>query len=803
MKTRKQVLLLLAVASLVISGGWFGWKISSSARGWGPRYQQWKNIATYLIGVESRTLRESEPEVQARFWLKQVAAVENIDKDAKLAMGAAWILDAPHTGFVQRYLQRKKSPSFIDLPLGFQLELDEQAIHKAQEKFEILCRDECLKHIETATLLDSGNVEAWRSHAMLLFQYNLWGFELQPRQKEWLSVLEQCAKHDPGNALYDYLAALQFWSSSAKYDFDAELDGYTLTISNHKNFERGNARFKAGLSKPFYQAGTAGYASAISFLKQTSVPRADYVSIAGNLQIDNRSTYLLSMIMRWQGVKRDVDERRGNIAAAVDACRDIMQVSKQITQTGNHPFGVFTKRILHRWSLANLDSLDENNSELFSDNESQNIAEQLYQAQIDVEILEEVTRQLKQTPVNKHKDGYLYFLLAPATFSLLLAQMFIVALMPFAIFFAISALVFRTKNNSEAPVRMGWLPLVIAAIIGIAISFLLWGLFPAKIVSPASQTTILHCIIWLAFAIPVVGLLVSIKKCFQLPWSLVIVLVVNMATLIALIQYPALISKLVIEALSQSPVVVVIIFLLAFFWGCWYSYRKLIAFAQSDALTLRRKIVAFGILILSIILTFWAATVLASIITNYFGVQPWISPIVWEEAKRLGITSSQLQNDINLQNANWTYAVLQWLAYKGVFLSLLISTGIILLWYFIRIARQIPGGWIAVMKSHKRNYLRHISAIIATSTTITLFLCLLFYLSATPLTMGDLDREYEATYQRLVDPAVLWKEIDETTGRIEANDLLMAKLKEKVDEYNREIAERERWNKENSINDSQ
>ena len=596
MKTRKQRLLFLVVASLVISGGWFGWNISYSARGWGPRYQQWKNIATYLAGVEARTLSKSEPEIQARFWLKQVATVENIDKDAKLAMGAAWILDAPHPEFVQRYFQRKKSPSFIDLPLGFQLELDDQAIHEAQEEFENLCRDECLKHIETATQLDSSNVETWRSRAMLLFQYNLWGFELKPRQKEWLSVLEQCAKHDPENALYDYLAAVQLWSSSAKYDFDADLDGYTLTISNHKNFERGNARFEAGLRKPSYQAGTAGYTSAISFLKQTSVPRADYVSIAGNLQIDNRSTHLLFMMMRWQGVKRDVDERLGNIDAAVNACRDIMQVSKQTTQAGNHPFGVFEKKILHRWSLANLDSLDEKNLEIFSDNESQNIAEQHYQAQIDIEILEEVARQLKQTPVDKHKDGYFHFLLAPATFSLLLAQMFIVSLMPFAIFFAISALVFRTKNNSEAPIKMGWLRLVIAAIFGIAISFLLWGLFPAKIVSPATQTTILHCIIWLVFAVPVVGLLVFIKKYFQLPWPLVIVLVVNMTSLIALIQYPALISRLGIEALSQSPVMVVIILLFAFVWGCWYSCRKLITFAQSDALTLRRKIVAFGIL---------------------------------------------------------------------------------------------------------------------------------------------------------------------------------------------------------------
>ena len=55
------------------------------------------------------------------------------------------------------------------------------------------------------------DVRWWRLRALLLVSNNLYGSQNEPRDPDWLNILEQCKSHDPDNALYDYLAAWQFW----------------------------------------------------------------------------------------------------------------------------------------------------------------------------------------------------------------------------------------------------------------------------------------------------------------------------------------------------------------------------------------------------------------------------------------------------------------------------------------------------------------------------------------------------------------------------------------------------------------
>ena len=59
-------------------------------------------------------------------------------------------------------------------------------------------------------------VKLW---ATLLFagQWNK-EFRWPDRVPDWLAVLRECQRHDPDNALYDYLAAQHYWKDAIRYD---------------------------------------------------------------------------------------------------------------------------------------------------------------------------------------------------------------------------------------------------------------------------------------------------------------------------------------------------------------------------------------------------------------------------------------------------------------------------------------------------------------------------------------------------------------------------------------------------------
>ncbi|MCH7727628.1 MAG: hypothetical protein IH991_14265, partial [Planctomycetes bacterium] len=80
-----------------------------------------------------------------------------------------------------------------------------------------------------------------------------------PRSAEWLNVLEEASRHDPDNALYDYLAAIHLWRASVEYDFHPHYDRglREVEIMNQELFRRAMEFAKRGPSKPFLTAGFA------------------------------------------------------------------------------------------------------------------------------------------------------------------------------------------------------------------------------------------------------------------------------------------------------------------------------------------------------------------------------------------------------------------------------------------------------------------------------------------------------------------------------------------------------------------
>ena len=143
-------LLLLAFAVLGIR---LAWTLTRSITGWEPHLDRWAHVATSLVRIETICLSDKDPEAQAKFWLKQVSHVESADDDPWIAMGAAWMLDAPQLGFIKRHVRMTEGLNFPGIPASRTWEVDNEAIGALTEDFELLCRSDCLAKIDTATRL--------------------------------------------------------------------------------------------------------------------------------------------------------------------------------------------------------------------------------------------------------------------------------------------------------------------------------------------------------------------------------------------------------------------------------------------------------------------------------------------------------------------------------------------------------------------------------------------------------------------------------------------------------------------------
>lgn len=372
------------------------WVVSNSAIGWQPHLKQWSVVAADLVGTETETLNEKDPKEQAEFWLQQVSQVEQANTDAETALGAAWMLDTPHPGFFKRHIKTNEDLDPSIYSLSWRMELDYDAIELVAQEFELLCRDECLEKIETAIHLESDNVELWRAYALMSFKQKFFSLDLIPRRDNWHSVLEECAEHDPGNALYDYLAALNLWSSSAEYDWQA---GETVLIMKDRvTFDLGTKRYQAGLTKPKLNFGTSDHIATLKFLTETSIPFPDQLKAAESRHIGGRIAALLYRMLRLQSRQAELDTKAEKFPEVISSARNLIRVSEQVMKGDGHFYYSPVAQQLRLWSLLILKELNESHAELMDEAEARKISEEYHQLQLETEIIQEVQERYKAKP---------------------------------------------------------------------------------------------------------------------------------------------------------------------------------------------------------------------------------------------------------------------------------------------------------------------------------------------------------------------------------------------------------------------
>ncbi len=786
-------LLLLVFAVLGVR---LAWTLTVSTTGWRPHLDQWANVAVSLVGTRRIPLSEKPPAIQADFWLKHVSQVEAADDDPQVAMGAAWMLDAPQFGFIRHHVRMKEGLDFPGIPASWRRELDNETIDALTEEFESLCRDECFARIETAVRLDSTNVELWRARALLLFRTTFSSSDLVPRRDDWLAVLDECSEHDPDNAFYDYLAALRLWSSSAEYDLEG--DGYILKIVDDETFNEGTARLAAGLAKPFLKFGTTGYAATLEYLNESSLSPPNRLIAAGSRSIESRATSLLSRIMRWESDRLNVEIRRESFDAANAIARDVRRLSDQLSVAGSYANLYTLKLLLREWSLANLDDMREVSPDLLSMEEVKNVPAELAQVQLELQVLQEVRERLVAKAGPSIGTGHPAGSTLTTTdgpfvvFLMVMAQMLVIITLGLALLSGLVAFFLGAAANDEC-IEMRWWHHVVAWFGAVGVSFVLLGLCPAEVVSPSVQTSVICGAIWLPFALLVIGLFHFVRKRLQLPWDQLVVLAVIAAVSIVLVLHYSAIEDLTIRAIAGLPpfVLIILFFVSASLVGV--SLRSLLAFARNDALDRRRKFLALEVVFPLVLIAVLAGTALATVISDELETRTWISPVVWSEGEALGVTPSEVQSALKLDDSKWRWAFIQWQVHHGPLVAPLIAVVVLLICHLRLRARRLEGAYREMLRSRKRRQIRLAGYAVARSCVVASLVFFLVYLAATPPVANRMETYHRVHYERMVDPSYTWDEVAAASAEIRSDEMLMTRLKAEIAERNRQIAEQESW----------
>lgn len=323
-KTVGCCLLLAVLATLVVR---VAAVVSETEVGWETLRTQWQDATVGHIGFRYYPVTKLHPKSQATVLLAEVDEVlKSHPQSAHAAIGAAWILDSPSTGFYEAHLKETEFASILP-QFGARLDLD--AVSRAETEFEQLCRSRCLELAKRATELESGDVRWWRMRSLLQFRVHSAGTE--PRQESWLEVLDECARHDPNNALYDLLAALQLWNQSGRYEW--EEDGYHVLINDDELFLEGTRRLASALAKPLLSFGETGFPAITESLSRTQLPLLDQADVAANRITAYRETRLLRGLSQWLEANADTEKRKKDLEAEAAICRQILVLHDHVAST--------------------------------------------------------------------------------------------------------------------------------------------------------------------------------------------------------------------------------------------------------------------------------------------------------------------------------------------------------------------------------------------------------------------------------------------------------------------------------------
>ncbi|MFT5301550.1 MAG: hypothetical protein ACI814_002356, partial [Mariniblastus sp.] len=462
--------------------------VSKTEIGWETIRTQWEDASIGMIGLGHEPVDCREPKTQAQYWISTVDEIlGNQNESAELKMGAAWILDSPGIRYMQHYV--KQSDHTSTLP-RFGLSLDQDAIDAEESRFENQCRARCLALAEHATSLNPADVRWWRMRALLQFDPN----NQDPRHAKVLEILDECSRHDPNNALYDYLAALQLWTNSAEYDWPDEEewpdDEWRLQLRDSEMFEHGNDRFDAGQAKDFVAIGEDGFPAVTDFLNSSRLPKIDQVEVAVSRLITSRQSILFYQLWRWLGVRIDDANQHGEVDNRIRLLRQKLRMFDQFVRPDETSATdkLVTFDAMRRQAYEALSELLEENPSSLSPASLAGLRDNEQNLRIDAIVLEEALAKWEA----KRMEG-------PNTLSFgsILAAGAVMSatclgIVAMGAFFAKRCV----GKEKKCSVEFGLVRHTAAWLIGCGGTFLFLGIAPAELISHELQTLMITALVW-------------------------------------------------------------------------------------------------------------------------------------------------------------------------------------------------------------------------------------------------------------------------------------------------------------------
>lgn len=669
---------VLALSSRVI------WMAGQTETGGPVLRQQWRDAFLGWFTGRHDPIYMLEPIEQADFWLRETQrVVETQPKNAACVMGAAWVLDAPGNGFMVRYL---KTLDLLPSIPGTHWIPDSDRVAQAAARFESKCARQCLSLAARATELEPGNAEWWRLRALLLTQSKTYRVAQDMRDPGWLNVLEQCAEHDPENALYDYLAAHRILNHGTTWDYSDEKP--RLIIRDREAYALAVERVERGHRKKRCMVGDKGYRAVLEFLRKSSLPCTEWEPVVNSRDFYIRPYRVLRQIIALQAWQAEASVQAGDAKSSLAILRKNLAILDQVGRSEPAPSQDLILCCLRIATLGTMQSIAERQPAICSAAERDQIASEYQDADLCSKVLKEAYRRTQPT-----EPSGIGILLAMVTIEY--TPRLVVLLGVFAL---VGWLVARWANR-RVPLRtgLGWWRHVLVWLCAYGMTFAVLGMAPAEIIPRHVQA-------W-----GVVGLtgVAFVTVAAWLAWALVL----------------ARKFQFTVRALLGVMLAVSLLFGLLGLLGI--DLRNL------DQLHLDAHIPVMG----------------------------------WH-----GIDAGVLQNAVTVKYGPWPWALLQWTAHQGQYVSLVVIAAFLGIWLLQHSIRTEAEAEAPRVLSRLRHGCGRLAVVLSRSMLALAIVWLLVYLYLAPTICREIEQQYQQKMAYARNPQAHRARLAATIGQIRAEE---------------------------------
>jgi len=692
---------------LLVMGVRLLWVASRTETGLQTLGQQWRDGPLGWVLGSYEPIHKREPLQQAEFWLPEVDRVLRAHPDdSRLVMGAALTLDNASTGFLSKYLKKIETlPGFGSFP-----DLDEEGITRAEDAFENQCRKRCLELAAKATELDPANPEWWRLRALLLWRNCPYSsYDEAPRDPNWSDILEQCERHDPGNALYDYLATYFRWEVSVEADIIGGRE--RLMVSDDVRFQRGIDCFSNGQARPYFEIGDAGFSATAEFLQHTRASLFAHLDIVNSRSIHWRRSLLLRSIWRRQDLRAEERALAGDVEAALALERQNLLLISQFTNASESQAYDQVAMAIRGTTVEMMNTLAQKHKNALTASEIQEIVGLHENAMLEQKVIEQASRELAKGK-NQPRVGF-HFAAGGATLAPWIIVIVAPALVVLLLLVGLGAnMLSRVAADDTLPV-VGPLGQTVALLAAIAVTIVAFGLAPAEIISREVQA-----------------------------WFFTVLLIL---TPIALAS-----------------------------WIGWQWLRR-----RAFRFSLRAMLISVSLL--CVLLGFVSFT--RPDAESFDGLPFDLSIPVrdWE-----GLDGNSFGNAIP-PDKRWLWAMLQWPAYHGHYLTVAVWAGFVMALYSLKV--RTTRRQTAATAWNLRERLGGLFRSLGKPALVLSALALMTYLALAPTIVTHVEQEFQQKIAFARNPDSHWTKVENAVRKVRSNKQLMTKLQQAVQAETRQSAD--------------